>query len=163
MSFTISVIWPLLCSVCFDQISINISKDTKNYKRNRLKIYNLCCLFSLYFLEASKCIYKQSNINHKLLKGHLIIRIYVQKKNYFWTFWIFINKKKVKVSQWKNLIFKLHKMALLVRQKILKQLLVILQRRSFTVHAIRDIHRDMHFRHRFLKLAIWRSYKIEQS
>lgn len=54
-------------------------------------------------------------------------------------------------------------MALLVKQKILKQLLVILQKRSFTVHAIRDIHRDMHFRHRFLKLAIWRSYKIEQS
>lgn len=56
-------------------------------------------------------------------------------------------------------------MALLVRQKTFKQLhvLVILQRRSFTVHAIRDIHRDMHFRHKFLKLAIWRSYKIEQS
>lgn len=162
MSFTISVIWPLLCPVCFDQISINISKDTKIYKRNSLKIYNLCCLFSLYFLEASKCIYKQSNINHKLLKGHLI----VQKKNYFWTFWIFINKKRWRCrneKRKKNLIFKLHKMALLGRQKTFKQLLVILQRRSFTVHAIRDIHRDMHFRHRFLKLAIWGSYKIKQS
>lgn len=56
-------------------------------------------------------------------------------------------------------------MALLGRQKTFKQLLhvVILQRRSFTVHAIRDIHRDMHSRHRFLKLAIWGSYKIKQS
>lgn len=32
----LSVIWPLLCPICFDQISINMSKDTKIDNRNNL-------------------------------------------------------------------------------------------------------------------------------